>query len=115
MATTIAQKLKIKEGYTILSLNAPAGFARGLEPLPKHVIITENGNSYHQVHWFVKNKAQLDKEINMILSLIKDDVLCWVYYPKGTSKMQTDLTRDKGWDSLLNHDEFTWISLISFD
>ena len=29
--------------------------------------------------------------------------------------MQTDLTRDKGWDNLLNHKELTWISLISFD
>ena len=29
--------------------------------------------------------------------------------------MQTDLTRDRGWDSLLKHNELTWISLISFD
>jgi hypothetical protein len=29
--------------------------------------------------------------------------------------LQTDLTRDKGWDNLLKHDELSWISLISFD
>ena len=30
--------------------------------------------------------------------------------------MQTDLTRDKGWEDLLAHsDKLTWISLISFD
>ena len=48
--------------------------------------------------------------------MVKDEVVCWIYYPKGTSKIQTDLTRDKGWDKLLKHgDHLTWISLISFD
>ena len=61
------------------------------------------------------DKAQMEKELDTVLGLIKEEVICWVYYPKGTSKMQTDLTRDKGWDSLLNHSELTWISLISFD
>jgi len=52
--------------------------------------------------------------LNNVLKFIKDDVVCWIYYPKGTSKIQTDLTRDKGWDALLKHD-FQWLSLISFD
>jgi hypothetical protein len=47
--------------------------------------------------------------------MLHDDIVCWIYYPKGTSKIQTDLTRDKGWDALLKHDELQWISLISFD
>ncbi len=36
-------------------------------------------------------------------------------HPKGTSKIQTDLTRDKGWDTLLKRNELQWFSLISFD
>jgi len=115
MPTSTAQKLKIKEGYTLLTLHAPGNFKDGLAPLPTAVKIASTGKNYNQVHWFVENKAQLDKELDKVLSLIKGDVTCWVYYPKGTSKMQTDLTRDKGWDNLLNHKELTWISLISFD
>ena len=57
----------------------------------------------------------MDKELAKVLKLIKDEVTLWIYYPKGTSKLQTDLTRDKGWDNLLRHDELGWISLISFD
>jgi hypothetical protein len=57
----------------------------------------------------------MDKELTRVLKLIKDEVTLWIYYPKGTSKLQTDLTRDKGWDNLLKHDELGWISLISFD
>ncbi|MBS1608484.1 MAG: YdeI/OmpD-associated family protein [Bacteroidetes bacterium] len=50
------------------------------------------------------------------MKLLKENVIAWVYYPKGTSKIQTDLTRDKGWDCLLREsDKLTWISLISFD
>jgi hypothetical protein len=51
-----------------------------------------------------------------VLALLKEGVILWIYYPKGTSKLQTDLTRDKGWEELLSHgDKLTWISLISFD
>ena len=116
MANTISQKLRIKERFTLLALNAPADFKKGLTDLPPGVKITTSGNDYDQVHWFVFNKAQLEKEMGKVLKLVKDDVIVWVYYPKGTSKIQTDLTRDKGWDRLLSEgDKLTWISLISFD
>jgi hypothetical protein len=50
------------------------------------------------------------------MKLIKENTIVWVYYPKGSSKIQTDLTRDKGWDCLLSEgDKLTWISLISFN
>ena len=116
MANTISQKLRIKKRFTLLALNAPADFKKGLTDLPPGVKITTSGNDYDQVHWFVFNKAQLEKEMGKVLKLVKDDVIVWVYYPKGTSKIQTDLTRDKGWDRLLSEgDKLTWISLISFD
>jgi hypothetical protein len=115
MPSTTAQKLKIKEGFTLLTINAPADFKKNIGPLPAGVKISADTKNYNQVHWFVMNKAQMDKELNKILKLIKDEVLLWIYYPKGTSKLQTDLTRVKGWENLLKHDELTWISLISFD
>jgi len=114
MSNTLSQKLKIKEGYTLRTINAPENFVQTLSPLPAGVKISGDAKNYNQVHWFVRNKAQIERELNNILKLIKDDVVCWIYYPKGASKIQTDLTRDKGWDTLLKHD-FQWLSLISFD
>ena len=113
MASTTAQKLKIKEG-NILTMNAPADYKKSLGPLPTSAKIIDSGKSFNQVHWFVKDKAQMEKELKKVLPLIKDDVICCIFYPKGTSKIQTDLTRDKGWDELRKHD-MQWISLISFD
>ena len=45
---------------------------------------------------------------------MKEGVICWIYYPKKSSGVQTDLTRDKGWDKLMEND-LHWINLISFN
>lgn len=116
MATSISDKLKIKAGDTLLTLNEPSEFQKGLKSLPKGVKIIESGKNYNQVHWFVLNRAQLEKEMSKVMKLLNPEVMVWVYYPKGTSQLQTDLTRDKGWDCLMAEgDKLTWISLISFD
>ncbi len=122
MANSIVDKLRIKPKSTLLTLNALANFKKSLQPLPAGVKITDIGKEYpkepvvNQVHWFVFNKAQMEKEMSKVMKLVNPEVIVWVYYPKGTSKIQTDLTRDKGWDCLLaESDKLTWINLISFD
>ena len=113
MATTISDKLKIKAGDILLTVNEPGEFQKGLNGLPKGVRVVESGKDYNQVHWFVLNRAQLEKEMSKVMKLVKPGVIVWVYYPKGTSRLQTDLTRDKGWDCLLAEgDKLTWINLI---
>jgi hypothetical protein len=115
MPTPLAQRLKIKEGFTLRTINAPADFKKELGPLPDGVTISSTAKNFQQIHWFILNKAQLDKELPKVMPLVKADILCWCYYPKGTSSLQTDLTRDKGWDNLLKHEQVQWITLISFN
>jgi hypothetical protein len=116
MANTIAQKLRINTGYSLLTINAPDDFKNSLGVIPAGVKIVTAGKDYNQVHWFVLSKRQLEKEMSSVMKLVKKDIVVWVYYPKGSSKIQTDLTRDKGWDCLLSEkDKLTWINLISFD
>jgi hypothetical protein len=115
MATTLAEKLKIKKDYSLRTINAPADFKKELAPLPDGVSISPTAKNYQQIHWFIHNKAQLDKELPNVMPLVTDDVLCWCYYPKGSSALQTDLTRDKGWDNLLNQPNFHRLVLISFN
>jgi len=116
MAANLADKLKIKEQYTLLTLNAPDDFEKGLYPLPKSVKFTTKGREFDQVHWFVYNRAQLEKELSKLMKLLSPGVSVWVYYPKGSSKIQTDLSRDKGWDCLMaEEDKLAWINLISFN
>jgi hypothetical protein len=120
MAATLAGKLKIKEGFALLTINAPRDFEEILSPLPDDVTITSSGKNYQQIHWFVLNQAQMEKDLPKVLKLLtaksseKQPVICWTYYPKGTSGIQTDLNRDKGWEILLKTD-FQWLNLISFN
>ncbi|MGK2864561.1 MAG: YdeI/OmpD-associated family protein [Chitinophagaceae bacterium] len=116
MANSIIQKLRIRENFKLLTLNAPSDFKKSLAPLPENVKLITSGKDYDQVHWFVLNKTQLEKERSKVMKLLKENVLVWAYYPKGTSKIQTDLSREKGWDCLLNEtDKLTRINLISFN
>lgn len=116
MATPLFKKLRIQDNASLLTINAPSDFKKAFDDLPDGVSIGSTIKKYDQVHWFVKNRAQVEKELSRVMKLLKDDVIVWVYYPKGSSGIQTDLTRDKGWDCLLKEDDkLTWISLISFD
>jgi hypothetical protein len=47
-----------------------------------------------------------------VVKALKPDSLLWLTFPKGTSKIQTDLTRDKGWDAVQQAD-LKWVTLIS--
>ena len=115
MPTASAAKLRIREGFVLLTINAPADFEHNIGKLPTDVVISPTAKKFDQIHWFVLNKAQVGKNLPRVLKLLRDDILLWIYYPKGSSGMQTDLTRDKGWDALLSHTELAWINLISFN
>lgn len=66
------------------------------------------------VQVFVKTKAEVDKLAPRLIAALKPAGMLWVSFPKGTSKIQTDLTRDKGWEVFQGAD-LKWINLISVD
>lgn len=111
----MVQKLRIKENSLLLTVNGQQDFEEKLGSLPEGVKLVKKSSHPDQIHWFVKDRGGMEKELPRILALLKPEVICWIYYPKGSSGMQTDLTRDKGWDTLLAHEELQWISLLSFD
>ena len=111
----IAQKLKIKENTLIVVVNGPANYAEMVGDLPKGAAVTHQlVNDHPFVHLFVRNKAELVKEIDTVISATAPGGLIWISYPKGTSKIQTDLNRDKGWEILEKY-KLQWATLISID
>ena len=92
-------------------LNAPRGyeseFFAGLEPASGRL-----SGRFDWIQIFVQNKAELDKLAPKAVRALKADSILWVSFPKGSSKVQTDLTRDKGWD-ILGTLDLKWITLIS--
>lgn len=114
MHHTTAQKLKIKQGCRLLTIHAPLEFESKLGLLPLGVKISDSLTEFDQVHLFVKNCAELKNDMKKVITLVRNEVICWIYFPKATSKIQTDLTRDKGWEEFSNLN-MKWLSLISFD
>jgi hypothetical protein len=114
MPASLASKLKIKKGNLILPLHQPDNYEKSLGELPRGARIVKSGKAPDQTHWFVMNRKQMEDELNKVLDLLENETVCWIFYPKGSSGIQTDLTRDKGWETLLKQD-LQWINLISFD
>ncbi len=110
---SLANKMKLKPGQRAGVINAPPGFLDELRPLPAGLeIVTRLAGKFDWLQIFVKNKAELDKLGPRAAAALKLDSLLWISFPKGTSKIQTDLTRDKGWDAIRAAD-LKWISLIA--
>jgi hypothetical protein len=59
---------------------------------------------------FVMTKVDLAAVAPQLKAAIAPDGLVWISHPKGASKMQADLTRDKGWEPREIAD-LMWLSL----
>jgi hypothetical protein len=98
-AKSLSQKMKLNPGAQAAILNAPEGYLKELSPEGVSIDSALNGQ-YDWVQLFVKSQAELEAVIPKVKAALKPESLLWVCFPKGTSKIQEDLTRDKGWDSL---------------
>lgn len=109
----LAKKMKLKAGARAAVINAPAGYLKELKPLPAGVELSEKPQgTFAWVQVFVRNSAELKDKVPKLVKALADGSMLWISFPKGTSGIQTDLTRDKGWDALKGVD-LKWVNLIS--
>jgi hypothetical protein len=110
----LSRKLKLKPGARAAVVDAARDYLERLDPPPGVVMRHELEGPLDWVQVFVKTTAELAAVAPKIKAAIAPDGLVWISYPKGSSKMQTDLTRDKGWGPLEGAD-LMWLSLVSVD
>jgi hypothetical protein len=111
--SSLARKMKLKPGQRAAIIHSPEGYLKELSPLPTGVeVVGKLEGTFDWMQIFVKNKAELDKLVPQAIRALKPESLLWISFPKGTSKIQTDLTRDKGWESLQEAD-LKWVNLVS--
>jgi hypothetical protein len=109
----LVKKLKLKPGQRAAVLHAPDGYVDSLRPLPEQVDLADRlEGAFDWVQLFVTTRADLERRLPEVLPALKPAGMLWITFPKGTSKIQTDLTRDKGWDALQQAD-LKWITLIA--
>src|ERR1051325_7431964 len=96
------KKLKLKPNSSLLLLHASKGIISLLEPLPDGCSLSESPRGKHDmVMLFVQNTTELEMHYTQAVNATKNEGLLWFCYPKGSSKIQTDLTRDHGWDVIM--------------
>ncbi len=102
MISALAKKLRIQPGHRALILNSPAGYMDELGELPEGVsVATEPDGEFDFVQLFVNSRAELERLAPVAIRAVKYDGLLWLCYPKQSAKVKTDITRDVGWDIVL--------------
>ena len=114
VASPLAKKLKLKSGARAAIVGAPAGYLDRLGAPPDVNVKSSLDGPLDWVQVFVLTSADLAAIVGPLTRALAPNGHAWISYPKGSSKLQTDLTRDKGWEPLEGSD-LMWLSLVSVD
>jgi hypothetical protein len=93
--TPLAQKLGIKPGLAVVTINAPAKYRQLLGTIPDDVTFSDRlktGSNF--VHLFTSRRSELQKKMSILRDKISDNGTVWVSWPKKSSGISTDVTED---------------------
>ncbi len=102
MSQTVFEKLQLADEKNLLIQGLPSSiekqfsklsFAKNMTPLLKNRKI-----DFALI--FAVSENQLNGILNDVMPSLKDGSKFWVAYPKTTSKIATDLNRDRSWNGL---------------
>lgn len=91
---TISEKLILKAGRSLCLINAPAGFAEALSPLPTFARIISEVEPADVVLTFIKDQSQLNQEIERWIGTLREGSLFWIAYPRKNRNGVSELDRE---------------------
>jgi len=92
---SLAEKLGIKPGTSILALNAPPTCPSLLGKLPDGATLhTRLGKTAAFIQWFVRNRNELEATFPRLAGALTDEGMLWVSWPKQASGVKTDLNEN---------------------
>jgi hypothetical protein len=112
-AAAVARKLKLTGAASPVVLGASPDDLAALSAARGDLATSTNG-THDWILLYVENRAALEAALPAASAALGSPGTLWIAYPKGSSKRQTDLTRDAGWDALKDHD-LMWLTLVSID
>ncbi|MBO0695298.1 MAG: DUF3052 family protein [Verrucomicrobia bacterium] len=93
--TPLPQKLGIKPGLTVVTINAPTNYRRLLGTIPENVAFSDRLKpDLDFVHVFTKKRSELEKTLSTLRKEIADTGTVWVSWPKKSAGVPTDVTED---------------------
>lgn len=92
MENSVFKKMRIKEGSSILCINAPNEFV-DLVKNQETVEFIKSGKA-DIVFLFVSSLKEYDEKIKSTCSKLKETGVLWIAYPKSKGKIKYDINRD---------------------
>lgn len=98
---SLIKKLKIKNDFSLVIINKPENYFNLLGELPAGVSVKENFSGQNDfVQIFVKSKNAMLNLVPKGIKILKSEGEIWVCYPKKSSNIKSDISRDEGWEIL---------------
>jgi hypothetical protein len=92
---SLPEKLGIKEGTEIRIVNSPPDYDQTLIPLPKGVSrASKLKPSMGFIQFFTKQRSELLKKFPDLMKHLAPKGILWISWPKGSSKVKTDLNEN---------------------
>jgi hypothetical protein len=92
---SLSEKLGLKDEHTGLIIHAPEHYKNLLEKLPSQVRIKEKITGQNDfIQFFTTSKEELEKEYTKLKEALVKTGMLWISWPKGKSKIQTDLNEN---------------------
>ena len=94
--TPLTKKLGIKEGFEVYFENTPAHYFTLFPDFPEvNVVENPNKESVDFIHLFCTSTNEFEKKSLELKTYLRKNGMFWVSWPKKSSKMNTDLSRDE--------------------
>jgi hypothetical protein len=93
--TPLPQKLRIKPGLSVVTINAPTNYRRLLGTIPEGVTFSDRLRPESSfIHVFAKKRSELSNRLAVSREQIADTGTVWVSWPKRSSGVPTDVMED---------------------
>jgi hypothetical protein len=106
---SVLKKLRYNKTLKSIVVNVPPNLHVFKDKFP-----VEDGSNTDFTLLFIKNQAEFDDLFMNTIKKTKYDGLFWLAYPKKSSKIESNVTRDTLWESMNPHG-FRPVSMISID
>jgi len=101
MENLLLKKLQVKSGYIVKVIDAPEYATAIFGNIPFDIAFKYDEEAdFNELITFTVNKDQLNQQIQSNLKHINAKTIFWVFYPKKSSKIKSDLDLMKSWEEL---------------
>jgi hypothetical protein len=86
--TPLVKKLGLREGFKVLLVNEPENYFDLLAIIPEKVrFLRSSKTPVDFIHFFVKDSAELKKQLPVLKKKLAKTGMLWVSWPKKSSKI----------------------------